>query len=157
MKNKIVARAVAIAALMLTITAASFAQTVVQKATVRRVAHNQTHLQPVAASYVAMKNEKSLNLSNDQQAKVAALNAKVEALHIERDRLWKEYREIKARPDFNDAMAAAEIKPRMLRIVAINTELKPKVVSDESQMAAILNSKQRDQLVQMMSKQKAAL
>jgi hypothetical protein len=154
MTKKFATRALIIAGLLVAGASASFSQQIVTS-TVRRVAAGKENAQPVAASTVIMKS--SMQLSADQRAQVSALNQQVAALHAERDRLWSEYRAVKARPDFNDDMAAAEAAPRMHRIVEINAQLAPMVAKQEAQLASILNSSQRAQVAQLMSTARANL
>jgi len=154
MTNKIVTRALVIAGLAIASTAASFAQAPVE-ARVRRVAVDKVNQQPTAASTVALQRGGSLNLTADQRSRLQTMNSEAAALHSERAKLWAEYNEIIARPNFNDDMAASQGAPRMLRIVEINNRLASIAARQDTEVAAVLNATQRAQLSRMISSYKA--
>lgn len=154
MTKKIVTRALIMAGLVVASATASFAQAAVASK-VRRVAVDQENQQPVAASTVILDKGSSLNLTADQRTQIASMNTEVSALHAERDRLWAEYKAVKARPDFSDEIAEKEAGPRMRRIVEINAQLAPLAAKQESRIASILNASQRTQLGQMVSAARA--
>lgn len=156
MTKNFVTRALMITGLMAISAAATFAQAPVASK-VRRVAVGAESKQPYAASVVAVDSKNTLNLSADQQTKISGLNQEVSALQAERAKLWSEYRAIKARPNFNDNMAATEAAPRMLRIVAINSQLAPIVSRQQQQLTGILNASQQAQMSTMVKAAKAGM
>lgn len=153
MTKKFVTRALLIAGLITFGAASSFAQTAV-KAKVRRVPPEGENKQPVAAATVIAQSKSSLNLTPAQVAKIDAMNKEVAALHAERARLWAEYKSIRARSDFNDAMAYKEAAPRMTRIVEINNQLTPIVARQQQELQSILNASQQAQVSTMVDKAK---
>ncbi len=154
MTKKIVTRALLVAAVLVTGITASFAQAPVASR-VRRVAADKEQAQPVAASTVIMSSAISLN--SEQRAKITEMSKQASALQAERAQLWSEYRAITARPNYNDAMAANEAAPRMLRIVEINNQLEPMVARENSQLATILTPAQRAQVTRLVSTAQAKL
>lgn len=154
MTKKFVTRALIVAGLMITGVSASFAQTAVASK-VRRVGVGEERAQPVAASTVIMSS--AISLSGEQRAKIAEMNKEAAALHAERTRLWSEYRAVKARPDFSDALAAREAAPRMLRIVEINEKLEAIAARQNAELATILTASQRTEVARLVANTKAAL
>lgn len=150
MTKKIVTRALVIAGLGIASTAASFAQAPVEART-RRVAADRINQQPVAASVVAMQQAGALQLTADQRARLQTMSSEAASLHAERAKLWTEYNQIIARPNYDDDMAASQGAPRMLRIVEINNRLAAIAARQESQVADVLSASQRTQLSRMIS------
>jgi len=153
MTKKFVTRALLIAGLMTLGTAASFAQSPAM-GRVRRVAPEGENKQPVAAATVISQSKSSLNLTPAQVAKIDAMNKEVASLHAERARLWAEYKALRARPDFDDNMAAKEAAPRMMRIVEINNQLTPIVARQQQELQSILTTSQQAQVSTMVDKAK---
>jgi|GEM_PF-2342380 len=121
-----------------------------------RIAPGQEKDQPVVASVVALEQAGTLKLSADQRTRLTAISSEAAQLTAERTRLWKEYRAIKARPNFNDDMAANESAPRMHRIVAINARLKEIASAQNAQATALLTADQRAQLNQSVAALRAS-
>ena len=163
MTKKFMTRALTIVGLLFVGSMASYAQTATYTSTARRVSLDQENKQPVAASAVIMdaqggfaKGAASLNLSADQRTQIADLNREVAALHAERAQLWSTIRSYQARPDYSDALATAEVAPRMTRIVAINSQLSSIVARQDRQIASILTPAQRTEVSRMVSSAKAS-
>jgi Spy/CpxP family protein refolding chaperone len=142
MTRNLATRALLIVGLLFVGTVATYAQSMSSQ--VRRVAPGKEHLQPVAASAVALGS--SMGLTADQRAQIGAISAGATALQSERARLWAEYRSIVARPGFDDAMAVAEAAPRMLRIVAINNELTAIAGRQDAALKSVLTPAQQSEL-----------
>lgn len=163
MTKKFMTRALTIVGLLFVGSVASYAQTATYTSSARRVALDQENKQPVAASAVIMdaqggfaKGAASLNLSDAQRAQITELNREVAALHSERAQLWSAIRTFQARPDYSDAIASAEVAPRMTRIVAINSQLTSVVARQDRQIASILTPAQRSEVSKMVSSVKAS-
>ena len=159
MTTKFMSRVLTIVALLFVGTMASFAQTATYTSAPRRVALDQEKMQPVAASAVIMdaQGAASLNLSDDQRTQISALNREVASLHAERAQLWSTIRQTTARADYDDAMASAEVAPRMLRIVAINSQLSSIVARQDRQISSILTPAQRSEVARMVTSAKASV
>lgn len=140
MTKNFATRTLMIVGLMIAGSMATYAQS--YTAQTRRVAIGAERMQPVATSAVALS-APGLNLSETQRAQLSAIGGEAASLQSERARLWSEYNAVVARPDFSDELAAAEAAPRMLRIVAINSQLATAVARQESQVNAILTGTQR--------------
>lgn len=153
MTKNFATRALMVLAILLSGVAVSNAQAVT--AQTRRVVYGQEKLQPVASSAVVLA-APSMNLSTEQRAQISAISSDVVALHNERARLWSEYNALIARPDFTEEMSATQAAPRMVRIVAINSQLSNIISTQESQVAAILSTSQRTQAAQLVAQTKAA-
>ncbi len=163
MTTKFMTRALTIVALLFVGSMASFAQTSTYSSTPRRVALDQENKQPVAASAVLMdaqggfaKGAATLNLTADQRTQISEMNREVASLHAERAQLWSTIRQTTARADYNDAIASAEVAPRMTRIVAINSQLSSIVARQDRQISSILSPAQRTEVARMVTSAKAS-
>ncbi len=156
MTKNILSRILAVGGLFIAGSMMTYAQGIAYHSSPRWVPPGSEQLQPVAASYTALHSV-DLGLTAQQRSQLSALDNRVAAMHQERARLWNEYRQIIARPDYNDEIAGREVTPRMLRIVAINTQLAGIVQSQNPQVASILSDAQRVRLNQAIETVKASL
>jgi Spy/CpxP family protein refolding chaperone len=153
MTRNFATRALLIVGLLIVGSMASYAQSFTSQ--VRRVDPAKLHLQPVAASAVALGS--SMSLTADQRAQLSSITSGAVSLQDERSSLWNEYNAIVARPDFDDAMAAAEAAPRMLRIVAINKELSSMVARQDAALKSVLSASQQSELATIVARFRSEL